>query len=269
MRVSSIWASAKPMQLRAPRLKGTHAMSASALRSSGGSTKRSGSKRSGSSQAARVAPGEVGRRQHERALPDAVATDDDVGGRHPRGHDTGGVQPGRLAHHPVGEVEPPERRLVDDRRRAEWPVDRRRPRPAAAPRGRVSRARAPDHPRQGRRRRVEAGAHERADLVADLGVGERAVDHERLEHVERVTARLRPDGRDLLVEDGVDGGDVGPDPGPTGAGERVGQLRERRDPRGSPGPAGTGRRARVARPARRSPKRARTTISSTSPRPTR
>ena len=101
------------MQFRAPRLNGTQAMSASALRSSGGSTKRSGSKRSGSSHAPCVAAGEVGRRQHERPLRDAVAADDDVdGGLAGRGH-AGGVQAGRLPHDPVGEVEAAEGRLVD------------------------------------------------------------------------------------------------------------------------------------------------------------
>ena len=75
----------------------------------------------------------------------------------------------------------------------------------------------------------------------------------------------RPDGGDLLVEDGVDRVDVGPDPGPPGAGERVGQLRERRSPRGSPAAPGTGRRApsagrrgaRRTAPARRSRARGR------------
>ncbi len=51
IRVSSIWASAKPMQLRAPRPNGTQAMSARIFWSSEGDRNRSRLKRRGSFQA--------------------------------------------------------------------------------------------------------------------------------------------------------------------------------------------------------------------------
>ena len=167
IRVSSIWASAKPMQLRAPRLKGTQAMSARARRSSGGSTKRSGSKRSGSSHGLRR-----GRRGGRRRAPTSPSVCDSRRRRrrplpHRGAATPAGCKRRRLPHDPVGQVEAPERRLVDRRRTRQRAVDHvgfgSQPLPHA---GRESAA--PEHPRQRRRRGVEARAHQRAHLVADL-----------------------------------------------------------------------------------------------------
>ena len=113
--VNSICASAKPMQLRAPRPNGTHAVSAIALRSSSRPTKRSGSNDNGSGHASRIASGQVRRPEDQRALRDPVAADRQVGCCFAWAQDAGRVEPQCLAHDAVRELEPRERRVIRGR----------------------------------------------------------------------------------------------------------------------------------------------------------
>ena len=107
MMVSSICASAKPMQLRAPPPKGTHAWSVSLRCVSSRSAKRSGS-----GPDVGVATGQVGGPQDQGPGSDLVAAEVDVGCGFPGSDHAGRVEPQGFSHDSAGEVQPVQQLVV-------------------------------------------------------------------------------------------------------------------------------------------------------------